>query len=70
VTGLAATRAGLFVSTDSAGVLWSADGGATWKPLNDGLPSTWIRSLTADPFDPARLYVTLWTNGVYAIRVP
>jgi hypothetical protein len=58
------------VGTDSLGVLWSADGGNLWKPLNGGLPSLWINALAADPFDPARLYAAVSMNGVYSIRVP
>jgi photosystem II stability/assembly factor-like uncharacterized protein len=70
LTSLVATRSGLFVSAIPYGVLWSADGGKAWTFLNDGLPVPMVTSLTADPFDPARLYATVTGNGVYSIRVP
>jgi len=69
VTALAATPAGLFVGTNIFGVLRSADGGRTWKALNNGLPLPAVTSLAADPLEPARLYATVSQNGVYVIGV-
>jgi len=69
VTAFVATPAGLFVGTDIFGVLRSADGGRTWKALNDGLPLPAVTSLAADPLDATRLYATVPQNGVYAIQV-
>lgn len=70
VTSLVATRSGLFVGTNYGGVLRSADGGATWRTFNDGLPLTTVSALVADPENPGRLYATVYLNGIYAIEVP
>ena len=51
------------------GVLFSADG-AAWRPLNGGLPRTWINSLFTDPSDPTIVYATVLQSGVYALRTP
>jgi ligand-binding sensor domain-containing protein len=70
VTGLAATRDALWVGTQALGVFRSTDGGATWKPVNEGLPLPSIESLVADPADPARLFVTIPRNGIYMLAPP
>lgn len=69
VTGLVATRTGLFVSTDQTGVFESRDGGRTWKALSQGLPRLDVTGLAADPSNPSRLYATIPLNGVYAIDI-
>jgi photosystem II stability/assembly factor-like uncharacterized protein len=70
VTGLAATQGGLWVSSRYTGVLYSADGGRTWKPANQGLPLSSVSSLVADPRDPAHLYATVRGNGIYTLAAP
>jgi photosystem II stability/assembly factor-like uncharacterized protein len=70
LTGFVATEAGLFVGTNFLGVLWSRDGGSSWAPLNDGLPSPAVTGLAADPSDPHRVYAIVPQNGIYAVEVP
>jgi photosystem II stability/assembly factor-like uncharacterized protein len=69
-TGLVANEGGIFVGTNLLGVLWSRDGGNSWAPLNDGLPTPAVDGLAADPVDPRRVYAIVPQNGVYAIEVP
>jgi photosystem II stability/assembly factor-like uncharacterized protein len=70
ITGFVATEAGLFVGTNFLGVLWSRDGGSSWTPLNDGLPSPAVTALAADPSNPGRIYAIVPQNGIYEIEVP
>ncbi len=70
ISGLAATKGALWVSTRYFGLYRSTDGGATWKPANEGLPLPSITSLVADPENPERLYVTIPGNGIYTLTAP
>jgi photosystem II stability/assembly factor-like uncharacterized protein len=46
------------------GLFKSVDGGATWRPLSNGLPSDLSQIYVAiAPSDPRRLYATLSTSG-------
>lgn len=67
VSSIAATREGIFVSTNLLGVLFSANG-AAWRPLNAGLPGLHVTSLVTDPSDPASVYATVYQSGVYVLR--
>ncbi len=69
-TGLVANEGGVFVGTNLLGVLWSRDGGNSWAPLNDGLPTPAVSGLAADPSNPKRVYAIVPQNGVYAVEVP
>jgi photosystem II stability/assembly factor-like uncharacterized protein len=69
-TGLVANEGGVFVGTNLLGVLWSRNGGNSWSPLNDGLPTPAVNGLAADPSDPKRVYAIVPQNGVYAVEVP
>lgn len=46
----------LYAACNSAGVWKSSDGGASWKPLNDQLPSLRIGAVALDPDDPDIVY--------------
>ena len=44
-------------SGDSLGLFKSTDGGTTWTPINNGLPSGWFaNNLIVDPSVPQRIY--------------
>jgi len=47
----------MLVATDRGGVLMSDDGGFTFKPSNQGFSARQIAAYTADPKNPAQLYV-------------
>jgi hypothetical protein len=46
----------LYAACNSAGVWKSEDGGASWKPLNDQLPSLRIGAIALDPDNPDIVY--------------
>ena len=52
------------VSTD-AGVFRSADGGASWAPVNAGLSGAAPRTLAFDPFSPSTIYLGTIQKGIY-----
>ena len=43
----------------------SRDGGATWAPITTDLPSLDIHGFTRDPGDPARMWASLATGGLW-----
>ena len=47
------------------GILSSADGGATWRHENTGLPHRNVRSISVDPLDPSVLYLGTGGNGAF-----
>lgn len=60
----------MYAATDGCsctgwGVLKSLDGGATWKPVNKGLPGHNIEALAIDPTDPNTLYAAVVGQRVY-----
>ena len=52
----------LYAATDN-GVLRTTNGGATWEPANNGLPSGRVTAVAIDPSNPSVVYVG--TQGVY-----
>ncbi|MEW6365019.1 MAG: hypothetical protein AB1714_10315 [Acidobacteriota bacterium] len=59
----------LSVATVQGGIYRSTNGGATWTPMNDGIPpmlSTTV--LKFDPQDPGTLYAGTEGGGIYWIR--
>ena len=51
--GAAAT---IYMASNSAGLWKSTDGGASWKPVNDQLPSLRIGAVALDPDEPSIVY--------------
>jgi len=48
------------------GVFKTVDGGVTWTPVNNGLPSgAYARSVALNPIAPQEVYVGLYCSGVY-----
>ena len=58
----------LYAGTTDAGVFRTADGGATWTEMNDGLPSLAIRALATTPGSPSTLYAAT-PAGVFRFNV-
>ena len=53
-------------SNGSSGLYKTTDSGATWTPINTGLPSGWFAiNLIADPSIPQRLYAAGSSTGLY-----
>src|SRR5579883_954990 len=46
----------IYIATDSGGVWKTADGGGTWTPLTDYLPSPNIGAVALDPVNPLTVY--------------
>jgi len=58
----------LYVATYQGGIFKSVDGGSNWTPVNEGLTSLGVLSLTIDPAHPSTLYAGSYglfksTNG-------
>jgi len=50
---------------EGSGVWKTSDGGATWAPIADDLPSLAVDAIALDPTDPDRVYVVLFQYGLY-----
>jgi photosystem II stability/assembly factor-like uncharacterized protein len=65
-----AFAAAVTLSADSAGVLRSLDGGASWQPANHGLGDEaplQVQDLAVDPSDPQKLYAAT-EDGLFQTR--
>jgi photosystem II stability/assembly factor-like uncharacterized protein len=58
-------RSVVYAATESSGVFKSADGGATWAAVNEGLPDGGIVALAIDPTRPSTLYASLDYPGLF-----
>jgi photosystem II stability/assembly factor-like uncharacterized protein len=54
----------VYYGTGTQGLMYSGDGGATWKPFI-GLPFADIHRVTFDPLDKGAIYVTTFGGGVW-----
>jgi photosystem II stability/assembly factor-like uncharacterized protein len=74
IAGVHVARAGrtLFASDFRAGGLYrSDDAGATWRPVTvDGLRSSRLWALAADPRDPERLLAAAVSGGLHLLEPP
>lgn len=52
---------------ESGGVLESTDGGATWQPINDGLPILRVATVAFDPFQEGRIVIGTFGGGFYQL---
>src|SRR5262249_26697935 len=57
----------LYAGLYSGDVLKSANGGASWGPLDPGLEGLFVRKLTIDPVHPANVYAAT-SQGVFSIH--
>ncbi len=55
----------LYVGAIGSGVWKTTDGGATWAPITDSLPSLDVAAIAVDPSAPSRVYVALAGTGVF-----
>jgi hypothetical protein len=58
----------LYAATTGAGVLRSVDAGASWAPMNEGLPSLYVGSLVLDPAN-GFLLAAADNNQVFRMRL-
>ena len=58
---------GFLMGTD-AGAFASADGGATWARLGQGLPRTALTRLSLDPSSPQTVYAATQGGGIYRLE--
>jgi photosystem II stability/assembly factor-like uncharacterized protein len=62
----------LYACTPQSQLFKSADGGASWTPISNGLPAAGVGDIAIDPLDPNTLYITTGdsdTNSSYASGV-
>jgi photosystem II stability/assembly factor-like uncharacterized protein len=62
------TKAGRIVLGTDLGVLYSADGGATWKRLGDNFPATTVMRVLLGP--DGRVYAATHGRGIWSIGLP
>jgi len=55
----------LYAGTRGGGVFKSADGGANWSQMNNGLTDRYISALAIDPHTPATLYAGTSGGAVF-----
>jgi photosystem II stability/assembly factor-like uncharacterized protein len=55
----------IYVGTENAGIYKSIDGGASWKPVHNGLGRASIQTLVIDPLNSSVLYTGTIMGGVY-----
>src|SRR5262249_5751022 len=55
----------MFVATDLGGVLRSDDTGASWHPVNEGLPAATIDAFAGDPSNADVVYAANAGGGIY-----
>ena len=53
----------LYVGTHEVGVLKTTDAGATWAPVNTGLPGLDVHGLAVDPQAPDKLHALIREKG-------
>ena len=53
----------IYVGTHEAGVFKSADGGRTWKEVNQGLGGLDVHGLAVDPNVPSKLHAAVREKG-------
>ncbi|MEO8189337.1 MAG: hypothetical protein ABI682_03265 [Acidobacteriota bacterium] len=49
----------VYAGSQHGGAFRSADGGATWYPINNGLPALYVQSIVVDPIAPSTIYAAL-----------
>ena len=55
----------LYMGSEGGGVFKSADGGATWTAINNGLTRLYVQALAIDPSTPTTLYAGTQGGGVF-----
>ena len=55
----------IYVGAAASGVWKSTDGGSSWQPITDGLPTLAIAALAITPTLPSRVYVATAGSGVF-----
>jgi hypothetical protein len=55
----------LYVGGPGCGIWKTTDGGASWTPVGDSLPTLALAALAVDPVTPSRVYAVLAGAGIY-----
>jgi photosystem II stability/assembly factor-like uncharacterized protein len=55
----------VYVGAFHSGVWKTSDGGASWAPITDSLPTLDVAAIAVDPSMPSRIYVALAGSGVF-----
>jgi hypothetical protein len=55
----------MYVGGPNCGIWKTTDGGATWVPVGDSLPTLRLAALAVDPVTPTRVYAVLEGFGIY-----
>ena len=55
----------IYVGANFSGAWKTGNGGVTWQPIADALPTLAVAALTVDPSSPARIYLATPGSGVY-----
>ena len=55
----------LYVGALGSGVWKTTDGGASWAPITDSLPSLDVAAIAVDPSAPSRVYAAFANTGVF-----
>jgi sortilin (neurotensin receptor 3) len=50
---------------EGCGIWKTTDGGATWEPIGDSLPTLAVAAIALDPADPDRIYIATADKGVF-----
>lgn len=59
------TPSTIYVGAVGSGVWKTADGGGSWAPVTDSLPSLDVAAIAVDPTTPSNVYVALVNAGVF-----
>lgn len=65
ILGARVEAAGVIYAATSNGVFKTTNGGADWKPANNGLAGVQVFSLAIDPKAPATVYAGTFGSGVF-----
>jgi hypothetical protein len=50
---------------EGCGIWKTTDGGTTWTPVGDGLPTLAVAAIAIDPTSPSRVYIATADHGVF-----
>jgi len=59
------TPSTLYVGGPGCGIWKTTDGGGSWTPVGDSLPTLALAALSVDPSTPSRVFAVLAGAGVF-----
>jgi hypothetical protein len=60
------TPATIYAGGPRCGIWKTTDGGSSWLPVGDSLPTLAVAALAVDPVTPTRIYAVLAGDGIYS----